>query len=164
MKKNRQLRSVDFEDLLQECLLHWYSKKDKYDPEKGTKIQTFMAEILKRKLEDIRREQFADKRKLNHLSDSLDRQLKEQEETTLKDTVEDRKAKPEQNNHFLKTDLSGAIAGLSVHQQNICELILDDYPIKQISSILDTPRSTIYDEIKRIRKLFSDKGLEDYLK
>jgi DNA-directed RNA polymerase specialized sigma24 family protein len=36
--------------------------------------------------------------------------------------------------------------------------------IKETAELLRIPRGTLYEDIKRIRKLFADRRLDDYLK
>jgi DNA-directed RNA polymerase specialized sigma24 family protein len=62
----------DFEDLLQECLTHWYFARDEYDHKLGASQTTFMGRIIRNKLTDLIREREADKRKMAHLTISLD--------------------------------------------------------------------------------------------
>ncbi|MFC2140373.1 RNA polymerase sigma factor [Candidatus Auribacterota bacterium] len=164
LKKNK-LRGIDFEDLLQESLLYWHRNKEKYKTDKRATVQTFMGKILRRKLRDIRVEQIADKRKINHLSRSLDEAIdisSDHSEATLKDTIEDFQTSHTRDNYFLNKDLTSIIKTLPPDQQKICQLLLNDYPIKEISSILNKPRSTIYGEIKRMGEAFSKEGLKEY--
>ena len=36
--------------------------------------------------------------------------------------------------------------------------------VKEVAEQLRIPRGTLYEEIKRIRKVFADHGLDDYLR
>ena len=64
----------------------------------------------------------------------------------------------------LQIDLENAKRHLNLRQQKICNLLQHDHSITDISKILATPRSTIYDEIKCIGRIFENAGLAEYLR
>ena len=43
----------DFDDLLQECLSHWYFVRKKYEVSKGASKSTYMSNVIKNKLMDM---------------------------------------------------------------------------------------------------------------
>ena len=50
-------------------------------------------------------------------------------------------------------------------QQRLCLLLGEEgLSVKEAAEQLRIPRGTLYEEIKRIRKVFSDHGLDDYLR
>ena len=60
--------------------------------------------------------------------------------------------------------LARAIDKLSHRQRKLCRLIKDKgLNIKQVSEQLKIPRGTLFDEILRIREVFKEEGLRDYL-
>lgn len=60
--------------------------------------------------------------------------------------------------------LSKALEKLSFKQKELCRLLGEEgLNVKQASRHLGLPRSTLQEEIKRIRKIFRDEGLEEYL-
>jgi predicted DNA-binding protein YlxM (UPF0122 family) len=63
----------------------------------------------------------------------------------------------------LRIDLENAKRSLNSKQQEICDLLQKNNSISDISKILATPRSTVYDEIRRISKIFEKVGLREYL-
>lgn len=63
-KQWRCLDIDDFEDILQECLIHWLFAKDKYDPSAEASEKTFMGRVVRNKLTDIIKERERDKRKV----------------------------------------------------------------------------------------------------
>lgn len=164
------LEREDFDDLLQECLTHWYFAKDDYDPGRVASQKTFMGRIIRNKLTDLVREREADKRKIAHLSISLDEPLGDDEDSpALIDKIDDGSINDASHNHFLeiqlKIDLSKAVQKLTPQQKSLCRLLGEKgLTVKEASEYLKTPRSTIYDELKRIRTIFMKEGLEDYLK
>lgn len=166
------LRRVEFNDLLQEVLIHWNLNKDKYNSNRDASKKTFMAKVVRNKLIDILKEVIADKRKLNYQNISLDQPLGNDENCASLDDVISEDYILSSNNTLnpflkilLKEDLSRAFLKLNSRQKKICNLILvEDLNVSELSQCLSTPRSTIYDEIKRIRKIFKKERLEDYLK
>jgi len=168
--KWRCLEREEFDDLLQECLTHWYFAKDDYDPGREASQKTFMGRIVRNKLTDLVRERESDKRKVAHLTVSLDKPLGEDEDSpTLIDKIDGGNVTDVLHNHsleiHLKIDLSKALQKLTHQQKELCHLLGEKgLTVKEASDCLKTPRSTIYDELKRIRTIFMKEGLEDYLK
>lgn len=163
------LRQDAFEDLLQECLTHWFFARDEYDSARKASPQTFMARVIRNKLTDLVREGEADKRKTAYLTVSLDAPLCDDENgRTLLDRIIKRpgtgvRSDPELDIQ-LKIDVTAALRKLSPKQKKLCCLVREDgLAVKEISDYLETPRSTVCDELKRIRTIFMDEGLEDYL-
>lgn len=164
------LEREDFDDLLQECLTHWFFAKDDYDPAREASQKTFMGWIIRNKLTDLVRERESDKRKIAHLTVSLDKPLGENENSpTLIDKIDEVTVTNAPPNTFLeiqlKIDLSKALQKLTPQQKELCHLLGEKgLTVKEVSEYLKTPRSTLYDELKRIRTIFMKEGLEDYLK
>lgn len=164
------LEREDFDDLLQECLTHWFFAKDDYDPAREASQKTFMGRIIRNKLTDLVRQRESDKRKVAHLTVSLDKPLGENEDSpTLIDKIENGTVTDASPNPFLeiqlKIDLSKALQKLTPQQKELCRLLGEKgLTVKEVSQYLKTPRSTLYDELKRIRTIFMKEGLEDYLK
>lgn len=171
-KKYTCLKREEFNDLLQEVLIHWYLNKDKYNSDQEASKQTFMVRVARNKLIDILREVIADKRTLNYQTISLDQPLGDDENcSTLSDVISEDNILSSSNtlSPFLKiqlnVDLSRTFLKLNSRQKKIYNLIIKkDLNVSELSQCLSTPRSTIYDEIKRIRKIFEKERLEDYLK
>lgn len=161
-------REYQFEDLLQECKIHWLLNRDSYDPSKGVKEQTYMARVIKNKLKDIRRKKFSQKRaaELNLLS--LDQPLSNDDESTeLHDIVGNEEILP---NDFqthelieLNVQIRQVIDQLNPRQQEVCDLYIQGYEKADIVKFLKIPRTTLNDEFKRIEKIFSRAGLRVYL-
>lgn len=150
------LKGLEVDDLIQECLLHWYLVRDNYDPELGASLKTYMRQVLGHFLQDILDQHMTDRRKMQHLSTSLEQAM--EEVTMPKDAI---RTEPES---FLRIDLERAMEKLSPTQQQICQLLTEGYPITHISKVLRRRRSDIYKELKKIREIFSDEGLEEYLR
>ena len=152
------LKGLDFDDLLQECLFHWYLHRGSYREEKGASIKTYMAKVLSNQLQLILREQQADKRKAFHEAMSLDESVGENE-TPFGDML----ANPESpTDYAIRLDVEAVLELLTPLQKEICQLLAQEYPVKRVAEMLRKPRTTVRDEIKRIREIFSQRGLKDY--
>ena len=170
-KKYTCLKRVEFNDLLQEVLIQWYLSKDKYNSNRDASEKTFMAKVVENKLTDILREVKTDKRTLNYQTISLDQPLGDDEScSTLGDVISKNDILSGNNitsdpflKISLKIDLEKALQRLDPIQKKICNLIIKEgLNVSELSEYLNTPRSTIYDEIKRIRKIFEKEHLKNY--
>lgn len=159
----------DFDDLLQECLTHWFFAKDGYNASQGTSEKTFMGKVIRNKLTDLVRERETDKRKIAHLSVSLDKPIgDDMDSLPLLATLDEETAVGGSGDSFSKIsskiDLSKALQKLSPQQRELCQLLGEEgFTVTEVSEYLKTPRSTIYDELKRIKTIFEKEGLQEYL-
>ena len=69
----------------------------------------------------------------------------------------------------LRSDISGvlrrALRKLSCRQREMCRLIkVEGLSMNQVSQKLNIPRGTLFDEVLRIREVFRNEGLKDYLR
>lgn len=163
------LKQEGFEDLLQECLCHWHFSKNSYDPQGEASQKTFMARIIENKLIDIVREREADKRRIAHVTVSLDQPAGPDEDgPALMDTIPHGSMSaigdPFKQIEF-KLDLSVAFRGLTSRQRELCRLLGEaGLTVTQAGARLNIPRTSLYDEIKRIRAIFKREHLDEYLK
>jgi len=164
MKQWRCLDDDDFEDLLQECLTHWLFAKDKYDPSAEATVKTFMGRVVRNKLTDIIKERERDKRKVSQITVSLHQPLSSEEDaSTLLDVLTDNEADFRVRVE-LQIDLSNALRRLTPLQRAICGLISESGPnVTDISERLGIRRKAVYKEIGRIRAIFENEGLKNYL-
>ena len=159
------LRNESFEDLMQECLVHWFFIKDQYRPESGISKRTFLNRVTRNKLTDIMRLKGTNKRKVFYLSESLDameenqsvnakeKALMDQEQVTMKITEED-----------LPEVLAKVTANLSFRQKQICRYLSEGMNQTQVAKKMNIPRTTLQAEMKRIREVFKRSGLEEFLR
>lgn len=166
-KEKRCLEMEDFDDLVQECLVHWYFVKDKYDPSSEASAKTFMARIVKNRLLNIAKEYRRDKRKVLRNTVSIDQPLSEDTDLTLSDTLSSENAlNPDFRSQLeLRIELEKTMQKLSPQQKEICKYLEDEtVTIKDISQYLNIDRGTVYREIKRIRAIFEEDRLKDFLR
>lgn len=164
-RRIKSLKEENFEDLFQECLLHWIFAGNKYDSSKGFSIRTFLDRVITRKLYDIACERSAAKRKALLNSLSLEALLEQEDMSYFKKFLADERSA----DSILKEDLSEALRKtmgmLSQQQREVCDLLGEQgLSIRQASQRLNIANTTLQHEIKRIREVFRKEGLEDYLK
>jgi len=164
------LERDEFDDLLQEVLTHWRSKRDRYRDAGRASRKTFMGRVIRNKLTDLVRKRESNKRKVDYIAVSLDEPLADEEDSsTLGDTIDESTVKGGSPDPFfrvdLRIDLSRVLKKFTPHQKKLCHLLGEKgLTVTEASDYLKTPRSTIYDELKRIGELFQREGLRDYLK
>ena len=131
----------------------------------------YMAQILRNKLTDLMREQGAEKRAGDLGAISLDAAIDGSEDgMTLAESLEASESTlagetDETHRHHVRMDLLRAMARLKPSQQRLCVMLgAEGLSVKEVAEQLRIPRGTLYEEIKRIRKIFADHGLGGYLK
>lgn len=162
-------RVHEFEDLLQECLSHWLEKRGSYREGRGASRKTFMAEVVKNKLLELKRKEETNLRRANTEASSLDKRFGESAGRRRNWTLHDTLKAPEspavrEAGRDLEGDLHATLRSLSPKDQELARLLREGESVTGISKRLRIHRSTVYDRIKRMRKLFVDSGLQDYLK
>jgi len=166
-RKWRCLSREHINDLLQECLTRWFFARNNYNPTRGASQKTFMARAIRNRLMDLVREREADKRKVAHLAVSLDEPPEDDGGLTSATGRVDQKvpADPElcSLQVGLAVDVRRVSGKLSPKQKQVCALLMRGLDITEVAKALETPRSTLYDEIARIRRIFQEAGLEAYL-
>ena len=165
-RKWKCLDKEGFDDLLQECLAHWHFAKSEYDPTAGASTKTFMARVVRNKLFNIIEKYDSDKRRIVTESISLDEPLNEDDSSTLLDTI------PAPGDSFyqiriqteLKIELTKAHQKLTPRQKRLCDLLSEaNLSIKEISEELGVNRKRVYEDLDRIRAIFENEGLKNYL-
>lgn len=158
------LEAEDVDDLLQECLTHWYFAKDDYRSSAGANERTFMSRVIANKLRDIVRKKSKDKRKISYKTTSIDQPLSNNEEySSLSDLIPSDSDLPAQ--FQLKFSIEYAMTFLTSSKKELCLLIQEGYSrVEDLSKALGVERTTVYREIKRIKKIFEKEGLKVFLK
>ncbi len=159
--EKRRFGAHEFDDLVQNVLVHWWMVRDKYDSTREASITSYMRVVVRRKISDLIRERDAYKRVTLDKADSLDAPVGEDDDgENFLGLLED----PNRPELDLSIDLAPAIEKLTPRQKKICELRVAGLSVKAISEALSTARCTVHDEIQRIRQRFTDLGLKDYLR
>lgn len=166
----RPFRALTFDDLVQECLTHWWAKRRHYSEDRGASPATFMRRVLKARLSDIERRERATKRGGYTEPLSLDAPLSSDEPNpaTLGDLIRDgnQERSPEQaaERRVLRDRIGRAYQLLTSRQRQLVRGLASDASMSDLSRQLGIPRATLYDERRRIEKVFRDEGLEEFLR
>jgi RNA polymerase sigma-70 factor (ECF subfamily) len=169
-QRHKILHHEEFDDLMQECLAHWIVVRRRIPPEPDPRpAVAFMARVLRNKLTDLVREMTANKRAGDPGAFSLEAPIDGTEDgLTLGDVLADEQAAPDSggiDSRHARIDLMRVSALLTPAQQRLCLLLAEEgLSIKEAAERLRIPRGTLYEEIKRIRRIFEQQGLGNYLK
>ena len=170
-RRSRRLEREEFDDLLQECLTHWIEVRRKLAPDPEGPPVAYMARVVRNKLTDMIREQGATKRGGDTDTVSLDAPVSESDDApTFADLVDAGTSGPPGEGHRIdrydaRIDIARALQQLTLRQRRLCTLLGEEgLSIKEAAERLRIPRGTLYEEIKRIRKIFAEQGLEGYLR
>ena len=170
-RRYRILEREEFEDLMQECLTHWVVVRRRIPPEPDAPPPVaYMAQVVRNKLTDLVREMTADKRAGDPGAFSLEEPVDGSEDgLTLGEVLADERVDPASSGgmdtRHARIDMDRAMALLTPAQQRLCRMLGEEgLSIKEASEKLRIPRGTVYEEIKRIRRIFDLQGLGDYLK
>ncbi len=145
--------------------------RQKLSPDPDNPPVGYMAQVIRNKLTDLMREQMAERRAGNRDALSLDATIDGSEDgMTFGELLADDESTaggdhPGLDRQHARIDVARALDRLSPAQRRLCVMLGDEgLSIKEAAERLRIPRGTLYEEIKRIRKVFADHGLGDYLK
>lgn len=177
--KSRQLvgrvgfTAYDREDLEQEMMLDLLQRLSKYDPERAQR-NTFIARVVDHKVATIIEARTAgvrDYRRRCSLDDCFE--YSEYEDNFCIERMEiidqddylmrtGKVSRPPSELRDLSLDVRQAIEKLPPELRELCRR-LDTDTVTEISRDTGIPRGTIYESIKKLRAIFEDAGLRDYL-
>lgn len=165
-RKWKCLEREDFDDLLQECLMHWLEVRSEYNPSREASKKTFMARIIRNRIINIIEKATSEKRKTIYESVSLDESINNDEDApTLKDQIADRQDDLPQIKAELKIELSRAFQKLTPQQKELCRLLSEEgLSINEACEHFSKHRSNVYRDVFRIREIFENEGLREYLR
>ena len=168
-RRSRRLEREEFDDLLQDCLTHWVEVRARLTPSADDPPIAYMARVLRNKLTDLIREQGATKRGGDLDTVSLDAAFEDDDNApTLADLIDGATSgaageTTAGEGRDARIDIARAMKNLTPRQRRLCALLGEEgLSIKEAAARLRIPRGTLYEEIKRIRKVFADHGLGDY--
>ena len=168
-RRSRRLEREEFDDLMQDCLTHWVEVRARLTPSADDPPIAYMARVLRNKLTDLIREQGATKRGGDLDTVSLDAAFEDDDNApTLADLIDGATSgaageTTAGDGRDARIDIARAMKNLTPRQRRLCALLGEEgLSIKEAAARLRIPRGTLYEEIKRIRKVFADHGLGDY--
>ena len=161
----------DREDLEQEMILDLLQRLPKYDPDRAQR-NTFIARVVEHKIATIIEARKAGLRDYRLCNCSLNDRLEDEEGGSVErmETIDQedylrrtgRLSRPASELRDLSLDVRKAIEKLPPELRELCRR-LDTDTVTEISRDTGIPRGTIYESIKKLRAIFEDAGLRDYL-
>ena len=168
---NAGFTDSDREDIEQDLLMDLLSRLPDYDPELAERA-TFITRIVNRRVARILEKRSAWRRdyRLNEFSlnenDWEDDNSVERHENIGEDEYLLRTGKQELPTNELRDliiDVDRALEILPPEFRDLCER-LKTKTVAEVSRDTGVPRSTIYEAIQKVREMFEEAGLRDYLK
>lgn len=159
----------DYEDLVQEMTLDLLRRLPRFDPAKASN-RTFISLVVDRKVATILRYHRQEKRNYRRKGPSIDEPIEHPDCDTRGDLLGQdaydlpmgKHIRPEVERIDMRLDVSLALSGLPPDLKALAER-LHTQSITEASRDLGVPRSTLYGARARLRRIFEDKGLRDYL-
>lgn len=124
-----------------------------------------MSKVIQNKIWDIIKEKRRQKRLMTYRTVSLDALLEYDDDDECGGHVA---SDGEGFKEAFKSDvgdvLKKTLSGLSRRQREICRLFRDEgLSIREAGEKLNIPKTTVFEEVLRIREVFREEGLTDYL-
>jgi RNA polymerase sigma factor (sigma-70 family) len=146
------LRSDEMEPFASEVLARLLAVWDSFDSARGPR-EAFINTVVSNLIASLLRERYAQKRR--GTTQPLD---------GVADVLVDRATSDGRQEHIinLRIDLANALPRLTPFQRQIVDLLQRD-ALTPVAEQLGIPRRTLRDQCARIRDVFRDAGLEEYL-
>ena len=161
----------DREDIEQELILDLLRRLPKYNPKRAQR-NTFIARVVEHRLASLIEEQKAGIRDYRRCRCSLNECFEDADGRSVErvDTFDQEdyllrtggQSRPSEELNRLAIDVAAVIEGLPHELRNLCRRLKAE-TVTEISRDTGVPRGTIYESIKKLREIFKDAGLRNYL-
>ncbi len=161
----------DREDIEQELTLDLLRRLPKYNP-KRAQLNTFIARVVEHRLASLIEAQKAGIRDYRRCRCSLNECFEDADGRSVErvDTFDQEdyllrtggQSRPSEELSALAIDVAAVIEGLPHELRNLCRRLKAE-TVTEISRDTGVPRGTIYESIKKLREIFKDAGLRNYL-
>ncbi len=161
----------DRQDLEQEMVFDLLRRLPKFKPERAQR-NTFIARVVEHKVATIIEAQKAGMRDYRLCPCSLNDRFENEEGGSVEriDTINQddylqrtgNLSRPISDLRGLSIDIRNAVEKLPPELRDLCKRLQVE-SVTEISRDTGIPRGTIYESIKKLRTLFEDAGLKDYL-
>lgn len=161
----------DRQDLEQEMVFDLLRRLPKFKPERAQR-NTFIARVVEHKVATIIEAQKAGMRDYRLCPCSLNDRFENEEGGSVEriDTINQddylqrtgNLSRPISDLRGLSIDVRSAVENLPPELRDLCKRLQVE-SVTEISRDTGIPRGTIYESIKKLRTLFEDAGLKDYL-
>ncbi len=161
----------DRDDLEQELILDLLRRLPKFNP-KRAQLNTFIARVVEHKIASLIEARKAGIRDYRRCPFSLNDRFEDEEGRSVErvDTFDQEdyllrtgaQSRPSDELSALTIDVAAVVKTLPPELRELCRRLKAE-SVTEISRDTDVPRGTIYEGIKRLREIFEDAGLRDYL-
>lgn len=155
VKKLRQrgiIRRAEAEDMASEVMARLLEVWDRFDPERGSR-EAYINQVVSTRLVSLLRERNAQKRRAKIVSLDADNEGLADHSWSGDEWL---------RRIDFRVDLSIAFSKLNPKQRAICDQLLRDL-VSPAAKEMGVPRSTLRYAVTKIRQIFRDAGLEEYL-
>ncbi len=138
----------------------------------GHPHNTFIARVVEHKIANLIKAQKAGIRDYRRCRCSLNDRFEDEDGRSVEriDTLDQERngphtgtqSRPSDELRFLAIDMGFVLETLPPELRDLCQRLVAE-TVTEISRSTGVPRGTIYESIKRLRKIFRDAGLKDYL-
>ncbi|MCG3204359.1 MAG: hypothetical protein KCHDKBKB_01074 [Elusimicrobia bacterium] len=163
---------TDVGDLKQELFIQIHLYRKGKGASAKEKEKSWVGRILDNRLRNIIEAVKTEKRKTQLRSDSLHKELSRDENegvVTYEDILREDQSPARRGRKLVVEEdemrqvLSFGMRRLTTFQKKVSRLLLKGHTVTEVSEILKVKRTTLNDEIRRIRKSFSQEGLGEYI-
>ena len=161
----------DRDDLEQELILDLLGRLPKYDPRRARR-NTFIARVVEHRIATLIEARKAGIRDYRRCRCSLNDRFEDEEGRSVErsETLDQEdyllrtgaQSRPSEELSALAIDMAAVFEGLPSGLRDLCRR-LGTETVTEISRDTGIPRGTIYESIRKLREIFEDAGLEDYL-
>ena len=161
----------DREDIEQELILDLLRRLPKYNPKRAQR-NTFIARVVEHRVATLIEAQKAGIRDYRRCRCSLNDRFEDEDGRSVEraETFDQEdyllrtgaQSRPTDELSALAIDVTAVLEGLPRELRNLCWRLQAE-TVTEISRGTGVPRGTIYESIKKLREIFEDAGLRDYL-
>ena len=161
----------DRDDLEQELILDLLRRLPKYDPRRARR-NTFIARVVEHRIATLIEARKAGIRDYRRCGCSLNDRFEDEEGRSVErsETLDQEdyllrtgaQSRPAEELSALAIDMAAVFEGLPPGLRDLCRR-LGTETVTEISRDTGIPRGTLYESIRKLREIFEDAGLEDYL-
>ena len=161
----------DREDIEQELILDLLRRLPKYDPKRAQR-NTFIARVVEHRVATLIEAQKAGIRDYRRCRCSLNECFEDEDGRSVErvDTFDQEdyllrtggQSRSSEELSALAIDVAAVLERLPRELRNLCWRLKTE-TVTEISRDTCVPRGTIYESIKKLREIFEDAGLKDYL-
>ena len=161
----------DREDIEQELILDLLRRLPKYNP-KRAQLNTFIARVVEHRLASLIEAQKAGIRDYRRCRCSLNERFEDADGRSVErvDTFDQEdyllrtgaQSRPSEELNRLAIDVATVLETLPPELRELCRRLKAE-TVTEISRDTGVPRGTIYESIKKLREIFKDVGLRNYL-